>query len=73
MQIEITGFENALSVKSSEPCIILLKKTETGWKLSVSDPTNGNISNTVITVNGVAHDVTLPTENNCGKSVTLDI
>ena len=70
---DVSGLGSTLTVQSSNPCVILLQKTTNGWKLSVSDPTNGGVTSTVITINGVAYTVTLPTGNNKGKTVTLDV
>jgi len=69
----VSGLGSDMTVKTDDACVVLLVKNGNRWNLSVSDPTNGSISTTKVYINGVAHDVTFPTGDDKGKTVTLDI
>lgn len=60
-----------MSVKVSAPCVLLIEKEGTGYKISVTDPTmNTQLKEMKVEIGKNSAMIALPAGKDCGKSVT---
>lgn len=66
------NLDNNLQFTSDKPALFLIKKDDQTWTVDAADPTQ-RLSKLNIKVNGKTTDISLPTEEYSGKSVTVRI
>lgn len=84
---DVTGLESDLTIDAQrDPCVVMLKKTDNGFDLIVSNPKNNSLDKTYIAINrrlkgenaAVSGDKTVitvnfPQGNDRGKAVTIPL
>lgn len=62
-----------LKLSVSAPCAVMIQKVGGKYRISVTDATmNADLKSIIVTLNGKAYELSLPTGMHCGNTVTQD-